>query len=387
MFDWKQIRNDYNKLKCPTTAFAPNFGAFANNKYNILLSERNTGKTTAMLLVGLLLNARYGTVIQYIRNTVEEVRPKDMKIFDTIVNYENGRYIKQITNGAYNTIIYYRSSFFYAVRDEETFDILSKGEEVCHVLTIDRNFDYKSSYNAPYGDFIIWDEFVGKNVDAMLFLDLVSTIVRDRENPVIVMLSNTINSNSKVFEEFCISKEVKRLQKGDKKEIITSKGTHIYIEVINKEKNKSRSLLNSLFFGFDNPRINSITGENQSVWAVDIAPHILRKDEQTNREVFVDNVFIEIFRFEFLKLVFCYNDEQGYHLEITRSNEPRYEDDIILTTYDLINTRYRYGIGQGKLRKTILNYYDNHKIYYGTNEIASDFKNYLYEVWKNKRTW
>lgn len=386
-FDFKQLKKDWNALKVPTSAYQPNFGALANNKYNILMSERRTGKTTTFLLLGLLLHKRYGTTTVYIRATSDEVRPKDMKIYEVINTYDNGRYIKQITDGEYNEIIYYRSAFYYVYRNEDG-DIEKKSEEICHVLTIDRNFDYKSSLNLPFGDWAVLDEFIGKPSDPIQFLDLLSTVFRDRVVPVVIMLSNTINSgNSKYFEEFNISKSVKAMKKGDRKEVTTSKGTHIYIEIIEKADDNKKSLLNSLFFGFDNPKIASITGEGSQVFAVEIAPHILKRDEQTDRRVLCDNIFIEVYHYEFLRASFCYNLEQGYHWEITRASEPTRENDMIFTIYDIVDRRYYYGIGHWKIGKVLLNAYDNHNIYYSTNEVASDFKNYLLEWWRAKRNW
>ena len=108
-YDWKQIRKDWQQFEkvfekkgISDIVFNPLQFPVENNKYNIFLSERSRGKTTNFLLVGLLLNRRYGTVIQYIRQTEDDIKASNLQLlFDVIIS---NNYVEILTNGEYNTI-------------------------------------------------------------------------------------------------------------------------------------------------------------------------------------------------------------------------------------------------------------------------------------------
>lgn len=375
-YDFRKIKKEYEKLKIPSNTYHIPFEYLPYNKYFINLSERKTGKTTNWLLLGLVMNKLYGTVICYVRENETMLAPSHAEsLVNVIKTYDNGRYINQLTDGKYNSM-YYRWKQFYYCNVDENGEIAEKSETpVIQFLSIDKWSDYKSTLNIPNGDLILFDEFIGKyyRVDSALhFFDLLSTIIRGRRSPIVAMLANTINLNSMYFEEFEITKEVKRLKIGEKKQIVTEKGTHIYIELIDVQKGDSaRHILNSLFFGFKNTKMSAITGGD--LWAFENVPHILHNAD--GYEVIYNKLFIETAS-ELLKVKYCYNDIQGYHLEVTRATKT-YDDSIILSLLNVDDARYVFGIGTGELAKKIDYFVANRKVYYSSNEVGSIFKDYL----------
>ena len=270
-------------------------------------------------------------------------------------SYNEGEYIKKLTDGKYNYISYHWKQFFYSNIDESGKVTERSEEPLIQCLSIDKHEDYKSSYNTYMnrGDFVIFDEFIGtyyKPNEAIYFFDLLKTIFRNRVSGIVVMLANTINLNSQYFEEFEISRAVKQLRKGEKKEIITERGTRIFIEILDVKKTQTkRSLMNELFFGFSNPKLSAITGSD--VWAFEAVPHIMPKSEQINRQCIINNLYLES-GLELLKIELVYNDNIGTHLEIHRASRT-YDDSIILTLGEIISTKYRYGLGEGRLYKIL----------------------------------
>lgn len=120
------------------------------------------------------------------------------------------------------------------------------------MLSIDNAENYKSSYNAPYGDLIIFDEFIGKYYyrnEFVRFNDLLKTIIRDRQSPIIVLLANTIDKNSQYFNELEIYNTVQNMKQGDSEIITSERGTNIYVEILESgvKKQKTRSIVNTLF--------------------------------------------------------------------------------------------------------------------------------------------
>lgn len=377
-YDWNLIRKEYNKLGVPAGYYEIPWEAIQQgHKYIISLSERSTGKTTNLgLLVGLIMNKLYGTVICYVRATEDEVSPSHAtKLTEVIRTYNDGEYIKKLTNGEYNSIYYRWRQFYYCHIDENGEMDKKANDPIIQVLSVSKSNDYKSTLNLPLGDWVVFDEFIGKFYrpdECLHFLDLLKTIIRDRHSPVVCMLANTINVNSQYFEELEISREVKRLNKGDKKSITTDRGTKIYVEIINIIRtDNSHSLLNQLFYGFKNPKLASITGSD--VWAFECVPHILHN--ATNSVKHINNLYLEN-GLELLKIELWTNNEQGTHLEIHRATKT-YDDSIILTMGELKTTNYYWGLGDGIFYNIITKLIDNRRVYFSSNEVGSIFKDYL----------
>ena len=211
IYDYPTIRKEFRKLKIPTEFYNPSKCPFDKCKWFINLSDRSTGKTTNWLLFGMIMNKLYGTVIQYVRQTNDMITPRNSKnLFDTILD---NNYVSKLTDGKYNTIVYKAKRWYYAIADDNGEIIEQKNNHFMCMLSIDNAENYKSSYNAPYGDIIIFDEFIGKYYyrnEFVRFNDLLKTIIRDRQAPIIVLLANTIDKNSQYFNELEIYNTVQQ---------------------------------------------------------------------------------------------------------------------------------------------------------------------------------
>lgn len=381
IYDWKLIEKEYKKLGIPEGFFEIPFNAIRNGcKYLFELSERSTGKTTQYLLLGLIMHKLYSTLTIYIRATEDELKPSHAeKLVEVIRTYKGGHYILKATNGKYNSMYYHWKQFFYCLRDDNG-EILEKSEvPVIQCLSVDRHLDYKSTFNAPNGDLILFDEFIGKFYrpdEALHFMDLVKTIIRDRyKNPLCVMLANTINKNSMYFEEFEISREIKNMKKGESKIIVTDRGTRIFFELIDIQKkgDSPKHRVNSLFFGFKNPKLNSITGGELFAFAQ--VPHIIHNP--TNKRTIKNNIYIDT-NTDLLQIEFVYTDEQGYHIEIHRASTV-YDDSYILSLSPIVgDMRYHFGFGEGNISRVINDFLINRKAFYSSNEVGAEFSEYLH---------
>ena len=63
-YDWKKIRKEFDKLQIPADVYDPTTAPLEKAKYFVETSERNIGKTTNWLLLGMVMNSMYGTIIQ-----------------------------------------------------------------------------------------------------------------------------------------------------------------------------------------------------------------------------------------------------------------------------------------------------------------------------------
>lgn len=395
IYDWKLIQKEYDSLQVPQGLYYPCFRALQDGTKIIQsLSMRSTGKTTNWLLVGLCIQKLYGSPIQYIRTTEEELTPTwASKLTEVIRTYENGKYILELTNGEYNDIYYHWKQFFYCVRDLETGEIVKKSDvPIIQCLAVSQEEEYKSTYNTykSQGDFILYDEYITKVYYPNCFFhffNLFKTIQRDRRSPVIIMCANTTNIYSPWFEEFGISRITRELKQGDSKSIVTEKGTRMYVEYIKLEQEtakKNRDEVNRLFFGFNNPKLSSITGTDD--WTFDYYPHIPVETEETPVTVLVPNLYIK-YSGELLRVRICTDDIRGIHARIARATKT-YDDSIILSldVEEVQNNKnYIYGLGyKNKLRKLWQKLTEEKRLYFSTNEVGTIFYEYLTKFRQNK---
>lgn len=388
--DWKAVKKIYDSLGVPDGFYKIPWGAIrGGNKYMITLSQRSTGKTTNVILLGLCMSkwSDWKIQIAYIRPSEGEIAQSHAERLTEVINsYNNGHYIKTLTDGKYNCLVWHWRQFYFALRGEDGKIVDRAEKSVIQCLSVEREIDYKSTLNMPYGDLIIYDEFIGQRYrpnEAILFFDLTKTIIRGRMSPIIFMCANTISVTSQYFEELEISREVKRLQLGEKKEVVTERGTRIYIELVDpKSLSKTDSkigIINSLFYGFKNPKLASITGGE--LFAFESVPHILPKMD-SDREI-VKNLYIETVG-ELLQLEFKYNDVLGYHIEVHRATRT-YDDSIILSVKHETDTRYKFGFGADNIESIITTAIRKQNIYFSSNEVGAIFYDYINRVYAERR--
>ena len=381
-YDWTKIRKEFRKLGIPADVYNPCVCPWEIAKYFVVNSERDVGKTTNFLLMGMIMFKMYGTQIQYIRQIENMIMPKSLKnLFATIVEYG---YIEKLTEGEWNSVYYHSRRYYYAKADENgnITEIASTHFMFC--CSVDKAIDLKSGYNAPVGDFIIFDEFIGKYYygnEFVSFEDLLKTIIRGRRSPVVVMLANTLNPHSQYYNELEIYDKITTMHAGDTLTTKTSKGTVIYIELIGvtEKKKTKRSIINKLFFGFKNPLLGSITGESD--WALDSYQHIPEVQEgEEEPEVITRRLYI-------------FHNEKYVRLDVVKHctlglcvyahwATKTYGDSYILTIEPRHDSRYHFKVGSGKVEKLLKTVIKENRIYYATNDIGSFVENYFKTVCK-----
>lgn len=376
-WDWRLIKREWNRLKMPKDLAYDVFHipmAYKNPNrcgYYMLLSKRGVGKTTSMILLGLILFKLYGTIMQYIRQVEGMTTPKNaQELMSTILSCG---YIERITEGRWNYATYYANRWTFANIDENG-KITEKSKiHFMYTLSIDKSFYYKSNYNAPTGDLTIYDEFINKhytNNEFVFYLDILSTIIRRRTGTINVLLSNTIDEYSEYFDEFEIEEQIKGLKRGDCTIATTSGGTKIYIEIIDQhDKNSAR--LNKEFFGFRNPRLYAITGSGD--WNVPVCKHYDFEDDTA--ELIDRTHYIEM-GLNMVSVELWHSDKYGYHCRVHRATKI-YDDSVIYTRGEIRDKRYRQGYGYSKVDNWLWNLLDKGLWHYATNSQKNFVDKYI----------
>ena len=72
--DWQKVFKYYDKLGCPKNVYNPSKEFKPESaRWHILISTRSTGKTTNIVLIGMILHLMYGIKIMYVRQREEMV--------------------------------------------------------------------------------------------------------------------------------------------------------------------------------------------------------------------------------------------------------------------------------------------------------------------------
>ena len=374
-----KIIKEYKKLGCPPEVFDPCKLPLKRDKYFVLCSERSVGKTTNVLLMGMVAHQVDSIQIQYIRMHSEMITPKNAReLFSTILAFD---YVSKITGGRWHNVRYWSAGWYYCNYDENGKVQEQDQKPFMYCLGLEKNEFYKSSYNSPFGDWIVMDEFISRYYPPdsfILFCDIIKTIVRERQTPIIFMLGNTLDRYNQFFAEMELLGVTTSMPLGEHTEVITSKGTPIYVEFVTREKTKEKLTLNKLFFGFKNKKLGSITGED---WVIIPMQHIDPEDAE-NRLVIAKHLYVT-YEGQLIQLELVRSDKYGTHVLAHFANHP-YADSRIYTMENMDDHRYRFRWGYDKLDKLIWGLYERKKFYYANNSVGVLIDKYCDTVKKQR---
>lgn len=376
-YDWELIAKVYKSLGVPPEYDITEIIPLGNEtlKWYILTSERSVGKTTNVLLIGMVMYALYGTVIQLIRHTIDKASYYET-LFNTIVNYKQGHYIKKLTNGKYNTVKYHWKSFYYATTDEKG-KIIRAEDPFCVSLAADECYSLCSFYEAPRGDWIVLDECfneTNKPQEFVHFCHLLKTIVRDRMSDKIIVLGNNLDINNIWYRQLMIHNEVRKMHKGQSKIAYTSEGMPIFVLFMENRTPEKRRKFNKAHFGFPHPELNAITGNGN--WNVKMYPQACLLKERTTicRGVFFsyhDDLYLEG---EFI------SSKSGVYFLVHPTLESTARDGDVLFTLTFPQRDNELLFGHDKLSKKILNMIQQKRIVFADNETGDLYQKYIYEA-------
>ena len=165
-----------------------------NADYNIIIGERSNGKTYATLELILTDYVNNGVCGAYIRRWKDDIQGKRAEtVFNSLVDNNT---VSKLTGGNYDTIIFSRGGWHLAKYDTESRRMKADKDPFCYAFALsDVEHDKSTSY--PKVKNIVFDEFLTRRYylpdEFVIFMNVLSTIIRDRENIKIFMLGNTVN--------------------------------------------------------------------------------------------------------------------------------------------------------------------------------------------------
>lgn len=349
-----------------------------NADYNLIIGERSNGKTYACLkwCLNEYINSDYTKQFAYIRRWKDDVIGKRAElVFSALLNNDE---VFKMTKGKYNTIKYYSGKYYLGNYDIEHNKIIAENKPFCYNFALsDMEHDKSTSY--PNIDNIIFDEFITRKWylpdEFIIFMNVLSTIIRDRKINKIFLCGNTVNKYSPYFEEFGIKNDI--IQGNIDLYSFGESELKLAVEYCGEnEKNKKQS---NKYFAFNNPKLNMIT---KGKWELDIYPH-LRENQKINFEKDCIFKFYVIFDNQIIQGNVILNKD--YFLFFHKKTTPIKEDNpLIYALYKDSNFMHRVNLLStvDKLDRKISYFFAMKKVFYQSNEVGETINNYLKQCTK-----
>lgn len=342
-----------------------------NATYNVIFGERSNGKTYATLKQMLENYFNDGSQFAYIRRWSVDVQPKRMNnLFNAII--EDG-YLEKLSGGKFTAIFYRTGRFYLCTYNDKGKPIYNEEDIIGYAFSLSEN-EHNKANSYPRVTNIIFDEFLTNKIylpdEFMLFMNTVSTIVRQRTNVKIYMLGNTVNKFCPYFKEMGLT-NILTMKQGSI-DVYTYGETKLKVAVEYADS-KKKFKKNNFYFAFNNPKLKMITG---GAWELNIYPHAPVKWLPKN---IIFTYFIDfndsLYQCEIINKdanVFTY-----IHEKTTPIKNP---DKDIIYTLDY-NPKINYNINILKplndYQNKITWFFTHDRVYYQDNNVGDAINNYL----------
>ena len=343
-------------------------------QYNVIFGERSNGKTYSVLKYAVKKFHESGEQLAIVRRWQDDFTGKrGATMFDALVS--NGE-IARITGGAWTGVYYYGARWYLSkIEDEKR---VTSETPIAYGFSI-TSMEHDKSTAYPDITTILFDEFLTRSAylpdEFVLFMNVLSTIIRHRTNVKIFMLGNTVNRYCPYFSEMGLT-HIKEMKPGDI-DVYRYGNSKLTVAVEYTAPN-SRGKESDLYFAFDNPKLSMITG---GAWEIAIYPHCPVK--YTPAEILF-TYFIE-FSGDTLQCEIVLHDDLYFtfvHRKTTPLKEP--ETDLIYSPEFSPRPNWRRKITKptSDIERKIADFYLKDKVFYSDNEVGEIVRNYL--MWCGK---
>ena len=343
-----------------------------NAHYNVIFGERSNGKTYACLQRSIENWFRNGKETAIIRRWQDDFNSKRGATMYAALN----DVVKKESNDLFDHVDYYGGRFYMAA-----YKVEASGERKS--IRDDKPFAYAFALSAMEHDkstsypnitLCIFDEFITRdmyfNDEFVVFMNVLSTIIRGRKDVKIYMLGNTVNKFCPYFAEMGLS-NVKNMKPGTI-DVYRYGESELVVAVERTGTAQHHQKESNVYFAFNNPKLQMIT---HGSWEIDIYPHL--PGHFRNMDI-LQSYFI-IWQDETLQCDIVI-DDTGYYTYIHRKTTPiKDEDRDIIYTIDF-DKRYNHYRNLKKPRdrisKKIAEFYKSYKVFFQDNEVGEMVRNY-----------
>lgn len=339
--------------------------------YNIIFGERSNGKTYAVLEYGLKEYVKNGSQLAIIRRWREDLRGKRAEsLFNAHV--QNGL-ISELTNGKFNEIFYMSNKWFLSYYDSEKEKRYPDIKPFAYGFALSE-VEHDKSTSFPEVRNILFDEFLTRKYylpdEFIIFMNVLSTIIRLRDDVKIFMLGNTVNKYCPYFSEMGL-KHVGEMEQGTID--IYKYGNSDLTVAVEYTASMQKQKASNKYFCFDNENLQMITGGK---WELALYPHLTVKYKPK------DIIFTYFIKFQenVLQCEIIQKDDLYFtyvHEKTTPIKNP--DTDLIysLEPNEKPNYKRRLLSTASQLEKNVAMFYALEKVFFQSNEVGEIVRNYI----------
>ena len=227
-----------------------------NAVYRMIIGQRSNGKTYSICKHMVEDYFEKGHRSAYIRRWDEDIQPKNIgSLFAP-----HYKLIEELSGGEYNAVSYRAKEYHLIHMDEE--GKVDKKDPVAFCITASINTaEHTKGQDRGELHLILFDEFMTRhgylNNEFVLYCNLLSSLIRNRDNCIIYMAANTVNRYCPYFKEMGL-KDVENMPQGQVF-VYTYGNADLTVAVEYCDAVKATEQVSSKYFAFDNPQLEMIT--------------------------------------------------------------------------------------------------------------------------------
>lgn len=340
--------------------------------YNVIFGKRSNGKTYSVLKRAIENFAENGKQTAYIRRYREDFKGKrGDSMFKALI--EDG-VIENATDGEWTTVRYYSDRWYFARPGGSDGRLVTAAEPFAFGFSL-AQMEHDKSTSYPNITMVIFDEFISRigylPNEFVIFMNVLSTIIRQRNDVKIYMLGNTVNKFCPYFQEMGLG-HVEKMEPGTI-DVYKYGDSQLKVAVERTKDHNLEGRKSEVYFAFDNPSLQMITG---GAWELDLYPHLPREYEADN---IVFKYFIK-FNDQILQCEVLSFDDCCFTYIHRKTGEIRHPDiDIIFSDeYDPRPNHMRnLRKPTNNVAKKIADFFRSDSVYYQDNDVGELVRNYL----------
>ena len=352
-----------------------------NADYNIVFGERSNGKTYAALEYGIkqFVESGYQNQTAIIRRWKEDIKGKRAETLYNALE-ANGR-IAELTNGEYTEVYYFNGRYYLSNYDSNIQKHVPHTKPLAFTFALSE-MEHDKSTSYPDITTVIFDEFLTRRYylpdEFILFMNVLSTIIRHRNNVKIFMLGNTVNKYCPYFTEMGL-RHIGQMEQGTIDVYKFGKGQLTiaveYAATISKNKASNK------YFCFDDS--DSVQMIINGAWEMAIYPHLSVKYDDK------DIVFIYFIKFNgnVLQCEIVNKDNEYFtyiHEKTTPIKNPDTDLVYSLQHSEKQNYKRRLLSTATPLETKIARFYALEKVFFQNNEVGEIVRNYILQSSKSQ---
>ena len=341
--------------------------------YRLIIGQRSNGKTYSVCRHMIEDYFKKGNRSAYIRRWDEDIQPKHISsLFNPHIPL-----IMELSNGKYNGVYYRAKEFHFCFYDEDG-KVAEKDPEAFCVTASINTAEHTKGQDRGEIKLILFDEFMTRvgylNNEFVQYCNLLSSLIRDRNDTIIYMCANTVNRYCPYFEEMGL-KDIENMPQGEVY-VYTYGNSDLTVAVEYCDPVKATEKVASKYFAFDNPQLQMITS---GAWELQFYPRAPYK--------ILDRFIKYKFYIEFGNNMLCGNIVQNkedlfiFIHQQTKDINIKATDVFYTDEFTTSVCHVRFLKDQPtELHKLIFQLFAKKAVCFSTNEVGEIVRNWLMEV-------